>query len=151
MSLTSDTSGRSLLIAGCGDGSVRLFDRRLAPAEWWVWFYIANISYIFLYSELRYFSTWMKTCLLNTLCLLMLVIFYANSNLTVNLAVRSLRLFTSCLEHISVIFISKICCVDVSGVCIVSHTFWGSVTLTSGLSFRIILFGAYLLHVYYLR
>lgn len=32
-SLTSDTSGRSLLIAGCGDGTVRLFDRRLAPTE----------------------------------------------------------------------------------------------------------------------
>nr|KAG5714826.1 hypothetical protein BaRGS_000314 [Batillaria attramentaria] len=32
-SLASDTSGRSLLIAGCGDGTVRLFDRRLAPTE----------------------------------------------------------------------------------------------------------------------
>ncbi|XP_052780147.1 regulatory-associated protein of mTOR-like isoform X2 [Mya arenaria] len=31
--LASDMSGRSLLIAGCGDGSVRLFDRRLAPTE----------------------------------------------------------------------------------------------------------------------
>lgn len=32
-SLASDSFGRSLLIAGCGDGSVRLFDRRLAPSE----------------------------------------------------------------------------------------------------------------------
>eukprot|EP00058_Branchiostoma_floridae_P018111 XP_002603600.1 hypothetical protein BRAFLDRAFT_126916 [Branchiostoma floridae] len=32
-SLVSDSVGRSLLIAGCGDGSVRLFDRRLAPNE----------------------------------------------------------------------------------------------------------------------
>ncbi|XP_076441319.1 regulatory-associated protein of mTOR-like isoform X2 [Babylonia areolata] len=32
-SLISDMSGRSLLIAGCGDGTVRLFDRRLAPTE----------------------------------------------------------------------------------------------------------------------
>ncbi|XP_025084218.1 regulatory-associated protein of mTOR-like isoform X3 [Pomacea canaliculata] len=32
-SLASDASGRSLLIAGCGDGTVRLFDRRLAPTE----------------------------------------------------------------------------------------------------------------------
>ncbi|XP_045213850.2 regulatory-associated protein of mTOR-like isoform X2 [Mercenaria mercenaria] len=31
--LASDMSGRSLLIAGCGDGTVRLFDRRLAPTE----------------------------------------------------------------------------------------------------------------------
>ena len=34
-SLASDSFGRSLLIAGCGDGTVRLFDRRLAPSEWW--------------------------------------------------------------------------------------------------------------------
>lgn len=33
--LASDTSGRSLLIAGCGDGTVRLFDRRLSPTEWY--------------------------------------------------------------------------------------------------------------------
>ena len=33
-SLACDSMGRSLLIAGCGDGSVRLYDRRLAPAEW---------------------------------------------------------------------------------------------------------------------
>ncbi|KAL3877256.1 hypothetical protein ACJMK2_034989 [Sinanodonta woodiana] len=32
-SLASDTCGRSLLIAGCGDGTVRLFDRRLSSAE----------------------------------------------------------------------------------------------------------------------
>ncbi|XP_061193905.1 regulatory-associated protein of mTOR-like isoform X1 [Saccostrea echinata] len=32
-SLASDSFGRSLLIAGCGDGTVRLFDRRLAPSE----------------------------------------------------------------------------------------------------------------------
>ena len=32
--LASDMSGRSLIIAGCGDGTVRLFDRRLAPTEW---------------------------------------------------------------------------------------------------------------------
>ncbi|XP_070187994.1 regulatory-associated protein of mTOR-like isoform X2 [Littorina saxatilis] len=32
-SLISDTSGRSLLVAGCGDGTVRLFDRRLSPTE----------------------------------------------------------------------------------------------------------------------
>ncbi|KAL5018968.1 hypothetical protein ScPMuIL_004690 [Solemya velum] len=32
-SLASDSLGRSLLIAGCGDGTVRLFDRRLSPAE----------------------------------------------------------------------------------------------------------------------
>ncbi|XP_059163901.1 regulatory-associated protein of mTOR-like isoform X2 [Physella acuta] len=32
-SLASDPLGKSLLIAGCGDGSVRLFDRRLNPAE----------------------------------------------------------------------------------------------------------------------
>ncbi|XP_060573452.1 regulatory-associated protein of mTOR-like isoform X2 [Ruditapes philippinarum] len=31
--MASDMSGRSLLIAGCGDGTVRLFDRRLAPTE----------------------------------------------------------------------------------------------------------------------
>jgi hypothetical protein len=34
-SLISDTSGRSLLVAGFGDGTVRLFDRRLSPTEWW--------------------------------------------------------------------------------------------------------------------
>lgn len=32
-SLISDTSGRSLLVAGFGDGTVRLFDRRLSPVE----------------------------------------------------------------------------------------------------------------------
>ncbi|CAG2228666.1 RAPTOR [Mytilus edulis] len=32
-SLASDSDGRSLVIAGCGDGTVRLFDRRLAPTE----------------------------------------------------------------------------------------------------------------------
>ncbi|XP_050390933.1 regulatory-associated protein of mTOR isoform X1 [Patella vulgata] len=32
-SLSCDSSGRSLIIAGCGDGTVRLFDRRLAPSE----------------------------------------------------------------------------------------------------------------------
>ncbi|OWF51799.1 regulatory-associated protein of mTOR-like isoform X1 [Mizuhopecten yessoensis] len=32
-SLASDSVGRSLLIAGCGDGTVRLFDRRLGPTE----------------------------------------------------------------------------------------------------------------------
>ncbi|XP_022092317.1 regulatory-associated protein of mTOR-like isoform X1 [Acanthaster planci] len=32
-SLACDSVGRSLLIAGCGDGSVRLYDRRLAPTE----------------------------------------------------------------------------------------------------------------------
>ncbi|XP_041474406.1 regulatory-associated protein of mTOR-like isoform X2 [Lytechinus variegatus] len=32
-SLACDSVGRSLLIAGCGDGSVRLYDRRLAPQE----------------------------------------------------------------------------------------------------------------------
>ncbi|XP_035826281.1 regulatory-associated protein of mTOR [Aplysia californica] len=32
-SLASDPMGKSLLIAGCGDGSVRLFDRRLNPTE----------------------------------------------------------------------------------------------------------------------
>ncbi|XP_071105465.1 regulatory-associated protein of mTOR-like isoform X1 [Haliotis cracherodii] len=32
-SLACDSMGRSLLIAGCGDGTVRLFDRRLAPTE----------------------------------------------------------------------------------------------------------------------
>lgn len=31
--LASDMSGRSLVIAGCGDGTVRLFDRRLPAAE----------------------------------------------------------------------------------------------------------------------
>ena len=32
-SLVSDTVGRSLLVVGCGDGSVRLFDRRLSPND----------------------------------------------------------------------------------------------------------------------
>ncbi|RUS73614.1 hypothetical protein EGW08_018620, partial [Elysia chlorotica] len=32
-SLASDSMHKSLLIAGCGDGSVRLFDRRLNPSE----------------------------------------------------------------------------------------------------------------------
>ncbi|XP_071509091.1 regulatory-associated protein of mTOR-like [Diadema antillarum] len=32
-SLACDSVGRSLLIAGCGDGSVRLYDRRIAPSE----------------------------------------------------------------------------------------------------------------------
>ncbi|XP_041364724.1 regulatory-associated protein of mTOR-like isoform X2 [Gigantopelta aegis] len=32
-SLACDSTRRSLLIAGCGDGTVRLFDRRLAPTE----------------------------------------------------------------------------------------------------------------------
>ncbi|BFZ17584.1 hypothetical protein BsWGS_20619 [Bradybaena similaris] len=32
-SLASDPMGKSLLIAGCGDGSVRLFDRRMNPTE----------------------------------------------------------------------------------------------------------------------
>ncbi|ESP03931.1 hypothetical protein LOTGIDRAFT_230228 [Lottia gigantea] len=32
-SLSCDSSGRSLIIAGCGDGTVRLFDRRLAAPE----------------------------------------------------------------------------------------------------------------------
>ncbi|XP_028395165.1 regulatory-associated protein of mTOR-like isoform X2 [Dendronephthya gigantea] len=32
-SLVSDYVGRSLLVAGCGDGSVRLFDRRLPPND----------------------------------------------------------------------------------------------------------------------
>ncbi|XP_064637530.1 regulatory-associated protein of mTOR-like isoform X2 [Lineus longissimus] len=32
-SLASDAAGKSLVIAGCGDGSVRLYDRRLAPNE----------------------------------------------------------------------------------------------------------------------
>ena len=32
-SLACDNVGRSLLIAGLGDGSVRLYDRRLAPTD----------------------------------------------------------------------------------------------------------------------
>lgn len=32
-SLSCDSVGRSLLIAGCGDGSVRLYDRRLPPSD----------------------------------------------------------------------------------------------------------------------
>ena len=32
-SLVSDSVGRSLLVVGCGDGSVRLFDRRLSPND----------------------------------------------------------------------------------------------------------------------
>ncbi|XP_065193871.1 regulatory-associated protein of mTOR-like isoform X1 [Sycon ciliatum] len=32
-SLTSDVAGRSLLIAGCGDGTIRLYDRRLPPTD----------------------------------------------------------------------------------------------------------------------
>ncbi|XP_071815163.1 regulatory-associated protein of mTOR-like isoform X2 [Apostichopus japonicus] len=32
-SLACDSMGRSLLIAGCGDGSLRLYDRRLAPTD----------------------------------------------------------------------------------------------------------------------
>lgn len=32
-SLACDSVGRSLLVAGCGDGSVRLFDRRLPPSD----------------------------------------------------------------------------------------------------------------------
>ncbi|KXJ28610.1 Regulatory-associated protein of mTOR [Exaiptasia diaphana] len=32
-SLACDSVGRSLLIAGCGDGSVRLYDRRLPPSD----------------------------------------------------------------------------------------------------------------------
>ena len=32
-SLVSDYVGRSLLVVGCGDGSVRLFDRRLPPND----------------------------------------------------------------------------------------------------------------------
>ena len=31
--LTSDTADRCLLIAGCGDGTVRLYDRRMNPAS----------------------------------------------------------------------------------------------------------------------
>lgn len=31
--LTSDSAQRSLLIAGCGDGTVRLYDRRQPPAS----------------------------------------------------------------------------------------------------------------------
>ena len=33
-SLATDEAGRSLLIAGFGDGSVRLFDRRSPTGEW---------------------------------------------------------------------------------------------------------------------
>lgn len=32
-SLACDSVGKSLLIAGCGDGSVRLYDRRLPPSD----------------------------------------------------------------------------------------------------------------------
>lgn len=32
-SIVSDNIGRSLLVVGCGDGSVRLFDRRLPPND----------------------------------------------------------------------------------------------------------------------
>lgn len=31
--LTTDSADRSLLIAGCGDGTVRLYDRRMNPAS----------------------------------------------------------------------------------------------------------------------
>ena len=31
--LTSDSADRSLLIAGCGDGTVRLYDRRQPPSS----------------------------------------------------------------------------------------------------------------------
>ena len=33
-SLTVNGAGRSALVAGCGDGSVRLYDRRLPAHEW---------------------------------------------------------------------------------------------------------------------
>ena len=32
-SLACDHIGKSLIVAGCGDGSVRLYDRRLPPAD----------------------------------------------------------------------------------------------------------------------
>lgn len=32
-SIVSDSVGRTLLVVGCGDGSVRLFDRRLSPND----------------------------------------------------------------------------------------------------------------------
>ena len=31
--LTSDSADRSLLIAGCGDGTIRLYDRRQPPSQ----------------------------------------------------------------------------------------------------------------------
>lgn len=31
--LTSDSADRSLLVAGCGDGTVRLYDRRMPPSS----------------------------------------------------------------------------------------------------------------------
>lgn len=35
-SLTSDSAERSLMIAGCGDGTVRLYDRRQPPSSRYV-------------------------------------------------------------------------------------------------------------------
>lgn len=43
-SLSCDPMGKSLLLAGCSDGSVRLFDRRLPPSDWSVTIIIINIS-----------------------------------------------------------------------------------------------------------
>ncbi len=35
-SIACDSVGRSLLVAGLGDGSVRIYDRRLPPSDWCV-------------------------------------------------------------------------------------------------------------------
>ena len=37
-SIACDSVGRSLLVAGLGDGSVRIYDRRLPPSDWYVSF-----------------------------------------------------------------------------------------------------------------
>ena len=34
--LTSENTHGNLIIAGCGDGAVRMYDRRVAPREWYV-------------------------------------------------------------------------------------------------------------------
>lgn len=35
--LASDSAERSLMIAGCGDGTVRMYDRRQPPSSRWAW------------------------------------------------------------------------------------------------------------------
>ena len=44
--LTSDSADRSLLIAGCGDGTIRLYDRRQPPNQRLVFTHTMNVMLV---------------------------------------------------------------------------------------------------------
>lgn len=73
-SLTSDSAERSLLIAGCGDGTVRLYDRRQPPHSRYVhegttvWVYGNMTSPPSLVQTLREHQGWVVNVLLQQYC-----------------------------------------------------------------------------------